>query len=166
MKISMADFKEENISDIRKYLIVRKNKRARDESSETKRSAGNEKKAKRWKRTDIECYFDVPETSTVIPKHTQMKRNRTIRTNESHNEKSKRNKIADGVTSWHTNNDERLKQVGAKRKTNLYCDPGRKKRTNIVLSDLRRIDTDTNVCVLINNPLPDPALAGSRVPKL
>ena len=99
MKISMTDFKAENISDIRKYLIVRKNKRARDESSETKRSAGNEKKAKRWKRTDIECYFDVPETSTVIPKHTQMKRNRTIRTHESHNEKSKRNKITDGVTS-------------------------------------------------------------------
>ena len=141
-----------------------RNKRVRDESSKTKRSADNEKKAKRWKQTDIGCYYVVPETCIVAPKPTQMKRRRTIKNNERHNEMNKRNKITDGATSWHTNNNKRLKQGGSKRKTSIYCAHSRKKRTNIVMSDLCKKATDANVYVLLDNPLLDPANAGSRIP--
>ena len=153
-----------SISDIRKYLIVRRNKRVRDESSEKKTSAENEKKAKRWKQTDIGCYYVVPETCIVTPKPIQMKRRRKNNNHESYNEMNKRNKLSDGATSWPTNNDERLKQGGTKRKMSVYCAHSRKKRTNIMMSDVRKKATDANVYVLLDNPLLDPALAGSRVP--
>ena len=39
-----------------------------------------------------------------------------------------------------------------------------KKHTNIMMSDVRKKATDANVYVLLDNPLLDPALAGSRVP--
>ena len=77
---------------------------------------------------------------------------------------SKRNKLTDDANSYPTNNDERLKQGGTKRKTNVYCAHSRKKRTNIMMSDVRKKATDANVYVLLDNPLLDPALAGSRVP--
>ena len=71
---------------------------------------------------------------------------------ETFNETNKRKKLTtDAVPLDLTNNDEMLDQGGTKRKSNVYCAHSRKKRTNIMLSDLQKKATHENSYVHLDN---------------
>lgn len=93
MKILLTVFKEKNICDIRKYMIMSDKKRTRNAASARAFTDEIDSKiAKRWKQTNMGQYYDVPAASDVTPQSIRIKKRRVSSNQKTLDEMNKRRK--------------------------------------------------------------------------